>query len=219
MTDRDIGGEKNHNARQEYCGYFELPHLIFTRFEQNSRNTRQCCYGHGQLPGCERAEAKIQSSRQKYCGYGQLHDLVCSQLEHNSGNSRLGCHGHGRVPDRERAEKKKNNDSQNYCGYGQLLDLICPKLEENSSNSRPVTVRWLTLIGPRRKMTTIHRITLVMASCLTLVVSSCNRVAVFLDIVVKIMPSCLVVRGPRREVITLDAIRCSDVQLRDLDCF
>ena len=45
-----------------------------------------------------------------------------------------------------------------------------------------------------------------MASWLTLFVSSWNRVAVFLDIIVKIMPSCLVVRGARREVITLDAI-------------
>ena len=110
------------------------------------------------------------------------------------------------MPDRERAEKRTNNDSQNYRGYGQLPDLVRPKLEENITNSRSVTVRWLTLIGPRRKTTTIHRISLVMASWLTLFVSSWNRVAVFLDIIVKIMPSCLVVRGARREVITLDAI-------------
>ena len=45
------------------------------------------------------------------------------------------------------------------------------------------------------KITTLDRITVVMARCLTVFVPSWNRIAVILDRAVMVMASCLTVRG------------------------
>ena len=52
----------------------------------------------------------------------------------------------------------------------------------------------------------LDRTTVVMASCLTLIVPSWNRIAVILDRVFMVMASCRTVSGPSREIITLDRI-------------
>ena len=129
-------------------------------------------------------------------------DLVCSQSEQNSSDSRQDRHGHGQFPDRERAEEKTTNAKQNYCGYGQLSGLVCSQLEQNSSNCRQwFSWLWpscLTVSGPSRKILTLDRITVVIASCLTSFVPNWNRSAVIRYSLFMVMASCLTVSVPSR---------------------
>ena len=177
----------------------------------------------------ERAESKKNNTRQKYCGDRQLPDLEGSQLEQDSGNSRQGFHGHGDSSDCERAEPKNNDARQNYCGYNLLPDPVCSQLEQKSSKASchghgqlpdresakeiikkidRITMGMascLTLSVPNwnRIAETLDSVVKVMASCLTLIVPSWNRMTVILDSVVIVMASCLTVSVPRRKIITI----------------
>ena len=51
--------------------------------------------------------------------------------------------------------------------------------------------RCLTVRGPSSNMLAIDRITLVMASCLTLIAPSWDRIAVIIDCVFMVMGNCL----------------------------
>ena len=131
-------------------------------------------------------------------------DLVCSELEQDRSNSRQGCHGHGQLPDRASAESKKIKARHNYCCYGQLPDFFNSQLEQSSSNSR------LCFHGfgqwPRRKIARVGTITVVMASSLILFVASWNRIAVILDNVFMVIPSCLTLACQGEKKIPLDRI-------------
>ena len=57
----------------------------------------------------------------------------------------------------------------------------------------------LTVSGPSRKIITLDRIAVVMASCLTLFIRSWNRRAGILDSLFMVMASCLTVSVPSRK--------------------
>ena len=57
----------------------------------------------------------------------------------------------------------------------------------------------LTVSVPRRKNTSLHRNSVVTASCLTFFVPSWNTIVVILDGVVMVMARCLTESAPRRK--------------------
>ena len=61
----------------------------------------------------------------------------------------------------------------------------------------------VSVSGPSRKIITLDRIAVVMASCLTLTVPSWNRIAVILDRVFIVKASYRTVSGPSRKIIKL----------------
>ena len=87
-------------------------------------------------------------------------------------------------------------------GDGELPDPVCSQLEQNSSNSRQGCHghgRLPDREGTNRKIKTLDKNTVFMASCLTLFVPSWNRIALITDSVFMIMASCLTVSGPSRK--------------------
>ena len=75
----------------------------------------------------------------------------------------------------------------------------------------------VTVSGPSRKIITLDRPTVVMAGCLTLIVTSWNRITVILDRVFIVMASYRTVSMLRQKIITL--FRMTDYgQVPDLDC-
>ena len=88
-----------------------------------------------------------------------------------------------------------------------MPNLVCSQVERNDSNSRHFVMfiaSGMTVSVPRRKIKQLDRFSVV--SCLTLLVPSRNRSAGILDSVVMANASCLTVRVPSGNVITLEIL-------------
>ena len=125
-------------------------------------------------------------------------------------------------PALEWAEAQNSNAGQKYCGYGWLPDRVCSQLEQNSSNYIHCCHGGSQL--PNREhdeenLKALDRNTVLMWSCLTLLIPSWNRMAVFLDVAVTVMASCPTVSMPRLKKADARQNYCGNGLLLDLDWF